>query len=117
MTKDREEFMSKGKYLPEFMRDFHDCKDLFRRIDEIVQNAKLKNPDQDYPNWITAHIYVVDFFLWYMGKCGYTLQRNRSRVEFIDFYADMEAARKRRWEQFSKYLEEMREEDKRMTND
>jgi len=103
------EFMENGNYLPEFLRDFHDQKDLFKRINEIVENAKAREEKVDqiirnYPDWISAHIYVIDFFLWYMAKCGYTLQKNRSKLDFIDYQADINAHRKRTLEQIGKEM-------------
>jgi len=74
------EWLQSGKYLPEFMRDFHDQKDLFKAIDAVYE--------QDYPervSWIRAHIYVVDRFLWYMASRGYTLQKIRTKVEYRPF--------------------------------
>jgi len=73
-------FVESGKYLPEFMRDFHDQKNLFKLIHNTYsqdnKNANL------YPDWIKAHCYTIDWFLWFMGQRGYTLQKNRSNVEF-----------------------------------
>ena len=74
-----QEWLKSGKYLPEFMRDFHDQKDLFKSIDVTYER------DSDQPSWINAHIYVVDRFLWYMASRGYTLQKSRIKVEFKPF--------------------------------
>lgn len=92
-----DEWVRSGRYLPVFMRDFHDQKLLFKRIDEIVQRRRAKEPyaEHMYPSWIAAHIYVVDFFLWYMAKMGYTLQRTRVNVEVCDLDADLADFRKR----------------------
>lgn len=83
-------------YLPAFMRDFHDQKDIFKRINEMVEKRKEKNIkdnkaywNDDYPNWVGAHIYVIDFFLWYMALCGYTLQKSRRHFEFQDMQEDL----------------------------
>jgi len=107
--RDLEEYMHSGEYLPEFMRDFHDCKDLFKRINEIVSNAKAKDPTRDLPNWITAHIYTVDFFLWYLAVHGYTIQKNRKQIDFIDLEEDLADARNRWLEQFKQELAAERE--------
>ena len=94
--------MSDCNYLPPFLRDFHNQKDLFKRIDEIVCNAQRKAEQEEYsvhkkmPDWIACHIYVVDYFLWYMAKCGYTLQKNRSKIQFVDYDKDMAAFMTRR---------------------
>ena len=67
-------------YLPEFMRDFHDQKDLFKEIDYVFHD-----PDRDEKhgaqavNWVNAHCYTVDRFLYYMATRGYTLQKSRKK--------------------------------------
>lgn len=62
-----------GKHMPEFMRDFHDQKDLFKTID-----AWAKQGADYYVDWVRAQIYTCDIFLRYMALRGYTLQRDRS---------------------------------------
>lgn len=67
-----------GKHLPPFMRDFHDQKDLFKSIRDIYE--PLQEPYEI--NWVTAQIYTIDRFLWFMAAHGYTLQKNRSKLDF-----------------------------------
>ncbi|CAD5376765.1 conserved hypothetical protein [Pseudomonas sp. OF001] len=68
------------KHLPEFMRDFHNCKRLFRGISEYIAL------DEDHPakdvNWRQAHCYTIDVFLWFMARHGFTLQRSRAKQNF-----------------------------------
>lgn len=71
-------FVQRDKHLPPFMRDFHDQKALFKAI----HNEYDLNDNKKCPNWIQAHIYTIDIFLWYMGQRGYTLQKSRADVEF-----------------------------------
>ena len=78
----QQEWLDTGKYLPEFMRDFHDQKDLFKTI-----HIRVKPEPQI--DWITAQIYTVDVFLHFMARRGYTLQKNRSNVDFRDVEADV----------------------------
>ena len=63
------------------MRDFHDQKDLFKLIHE-----KINVEGHDYckqVNWIAGQCYVIDIFLWFMARRGYTLQRTRKHgIEF-----------------------------------
>ena len=72
------------KHLPEFMRDFHNCKDLFKAISEYIVC------EDDHPanqvNCKQAHSYTIDVFLWFMAEHGYTLQRSRARHEFTDLH-------------------------------
>lgn len=94
-----QEFLESGNYLPEFMRDFHDQKLLFKFVGSIVQNAKRKAKDkkgasdyllEDMPNWMSASVYVVDFFLWTMARRGYTLQKSRKHIDdFRDINKDL----------------------------
>lgn len=68
------------KHLPEFMRDFHNCKRLFRGISEYIVL------EDDHPakevNWRQAHCYTIDVLLWFMAQHGYTLQRSRAKQNF-----------------------------------
>lgn len=88
-----QEFLDSGEYLPEFMRDFHDQKLLFKFLGEMVHNAKDKADSigemqlSRLPDWIAAQIYTIDFFLWTMARHGYTLQKSRRH---IDDFSDIE---------------------------
>lgn len=69
-----------GKYLPEFMRDFDNQKNIFRSIDQLYEG---NDPGHiKMPNWVSAHCYVIDWFLWFMASRGYTLQKCRAKQEF-----------------------------------
>ena len=89
-----QEWVKSGEYLPLFMRDFHDQKRIFKRIDEVIQAIVREGPYQ-LPNWVSAHIYVVDYFLWFMARRGYTLQRSRKRVDFVNMEQDLSEFEKR----------------------
>jgi len=82
-----DEWLKSGKYLPKFMRDFHDQKDLFKTIDRRIkpdQTALIKRP-----SWMECQVYVIDTFLWFMARRGYTLQRTRQKCEFRDIEDDI----------------------------
>lgn len=86
------QFMKSARYLPECMRDFHDQKDLFKTIHELVSpNEGVKDI-----NWVQAHIYTVDCFLWFMARRGFTLQRSRRRLPFLDLQATLKAQNEKR---------------------
>lgn len=91
-------------YLPAFMRDFHDQKELFKDIQRMVEARKKAEPNYTYldgVSWVAAHVYVVDFFLWFMAQHGYTLQKcRRSDVEFRDIEEELAANRERRRVEF-----------------
>lgn len=65
------EWLQSGEYLPGFLRDFHDQKDVFNAMHDTIWNANENGNARD------GHIYVIDTFLWYMARCGYTLQKSR----------------------------------------
>lgn len=79
---DLEDWMKSGEYLPKVMRDFHDQKDLFKAMHQTI-DVKEHEYAGDV-DWISGQCYVVDIFLWFMAKRGYTLQRSRKRFPFSD---------------------------------
>lgn len=90
---DFEQWMKNQYYLPPILRDFHDQKDLFKAIDINVQNT-MNNPETDsflrmvlgeMGGWTSLHIYVIDYFLWYMARRGYVLQKSQTRFDFIEY--------------------------------
>lgn len=105
-------------YLPTPMQDFHDCKDLFQRLQEIVDNREWHGRK---PDWITCHIYTVDVFLWFMAAHGYTLQKSRlphdRRPEFLDLGATMKEFEERKWESFDAMMRKRQKQKEVLTND
>lgn len=92
------QWLRSGEYLPDFMRDFHDQKDLFKAVDEVKQRSVERNGGSYMRDlsWSDAHVYTVDIFLWMMARHGYTLQRSRKRgVTFPDVNDFVAAAVKR----------------------
>lgn len=85
---DLSKWLQSGEYLPVFMRDFHDQKDLFKAMHHIITNANENGNARD------GHIYVVDTFLWYMARCGYTLQKSRKDVQFRSLDDDISVMKK-----------------------
>jgi hypothetical protein len=92
-----EKWMKSGAYLPPPMRDFHDQKDLFKAIHETIRVDDL--------TWVKAHCYVVDVFLWYMARRGYTLQRTKRKGEYRSLDADVAACNERRTAAFIDVLQ------------
>ncbi len=76
-------WLKSGDYMPPEFRDFHNQKDLFKAMHNTIQNANENGNARD------GHIYVVDTFLWYMARCGYTLQRCRKSLPFKEFDRDL----------------------------
>ncbi len=94
------EWLQSGEYLPGFLRDFHDQKDVFKAMHDTIWNANENGNARD------GHIYVIDTFLWYMARCGYTLQKSRKNVEFKDMQDDIERSKEWRREAFSRVISE-----------
>lgn len=81
-----QQWMDDGKYLPEIIRGFHDQKRIFKHMHRLYESEENENPNKDMPNFANGMIYTIDWFLWYMGRRGYTLQKNRTKcVEFEEF--------------------------------
>lgn len=82
-------------FLPAALRDFHKQKTLFKRIGQAVEKRResleASSIDQELPTWIVGHIYVIDYFLWFMAKHGYTLQKTRAHYEFYDLDETLDA--------------------------
>lgn len=92
-------WLRSSEYLPDFMRDFHDQKDLFKALQEVVDRRNDRDGKLSYTaeiTWIGAHVYTVDVFLWVLAKHGYTLQRSRKRVAFQNIH-DFIGAAMERW--------------------
>ena len=94
-------------YLPNFLRDFHDQKDVFKCVQEW--QAKYP-PDRILPNsWQDNHVYTIDLFLFFMGLHGYKLQKIRSKkVEFYDIEATIEVYKKRKADEFNNILKRVK---------
>jgi len=100
MNEDRKEaeqmkkWLQSQKHLPLFLRDFGTAGWLFRWIDKKVEKRRNdpRSADMmdDMPTSRDAHIYVIDFFLWFMAMYGWTLQRSRKRLEFDDIETMLE---------------------------
>lgn len=93
-----EAWMKAGKYLPDVLRDFHDQKDVFKAMHDL---QKPTDPADAISgayslSFVTGQCYVIDRFLWFMARRGYTLQRSRASLPFRDLRADVSAATEKR---------------------
>lgn len=102
------EYVQSEKHLPEPLRDFHDQKDVFKRIWRMVEMRRKTDPQAlDAMHWINGHVFVIDFFLWFMAQHGWTLQRSRARgVHFYDLAFAIKTMRDEDTEAFRKMLDE-----------
>ena len=103
MTQD--EYLKSGAYLPAPLRDFHDQKDVFKTMHSMI-DVPTHCSELAHFNWCAGHIYVIDIFLWWMARRGWTLQRSRARIDFRDLQADIDGSRAIETAAFQKFLAE-----------
>jgi len=73
-------WVTEGKHLPPFMRDFYDQKSIFKTIG----STGSPNPTVKEIGWMEGHCYTIDKFLKWMAFQGYTLQKCRAKHPFLD---------------------------------
>lgn len=78
MPSNLETWLRSGQYLPPVMRDFHEQKRIFKRIQEMSDRYKWLPGEQ--PDFRVSMCYTIDIFLWFMAMHGYTLQKTRQGV-------------------------------------
>ena len=66
--------LEEGIHLPQFLKDFHAQKDVFKAMHDYYDDAKL--------SWVDGQIYTIDHFLHFMAIHGYTLQKSRQKFDF-----------------------------------
>jgi hypothetical protein len=96
-------WLKSGRYLPAPLRDFHDQKDVFKTIHSMI-DVPAHCDDLAHFNWRASQIYVIDIFLWFMARRGYTLQRVRAKGDFRDLNTDVNAMKEREATAFKAYL-------------
>lgn len=104
---DNKTFMDSGAYLPKPLRDFHDAKEVFKTMHT---NISRDNESIKPVNWVQGQCYVIDIFLWFMARHGWTLQRSRAKVDFYDLDASIDSRRERDSEAFRQMLAERKGE-------
>jgi hypothetical protein len=98
-----QKWLESRAYLPSFLRSHDKQKELFKCIHDTVDVKK--SVPMTPPNWIDAQCYVIDVFLWYMAKRGYTLQRCRNKsLEFKDLQEDLNSFRESQFDLFHQEL-------------
>jgi hypothetical protein len=111
MNQDFEKWRKEGKHLPEFLRDFHNQKDLFKFIHETT-NLQTHELVKDI-NSIEGHAYSIDVFLFILAKYGYTLQKSRANFDFKDLPQTLQQQNKIRNQKFFDLVSNFRnQEDK-----
>lgn len=82
-----------GKYLPRFLRDFHDQKATFKAMHDVI-NVEGHDYCKDV-SWVSGQCYVIDIFLWHMARHGYVLRRAATKLPFDDIEITTQEARER----------------------
>lgn len=76
------EWRASGEHLPKFFRDFHDQKALMGAMHYFTRKEECK--ELEAINLVNGHVYIVDVFLHFMARHGYTLQKTRKNLPFED---------------------------------
>ena len=98
-----DDWLESGKYLPDVLRDFHDQKDVFKAMHETI-NVEGHNYAKDV-SWVAGQCYVIDIFLWWMARRGYTLQRSRAKQEFVSLAETLRKSEDRRMAAMKSFFE------------
>jgi hypothetical protein len=88
------------KNLPDFLKDFHDQKYVFKFIHTIIDRENDKDHILEQVSYADAQIYTIDYFLFIMFKYGYTLQKSRAKLNFYDLKKDIEKMKNKESENF-----------------
>ena len=77
--KNNKQWRDEQGHLPDFMKDFHDQKNLFKALSSSFANA------EECPlSFRDGQIYTIDWFLWFMAIHGYKLTKTTANVEYKD---------------------------------
>lgn len=96
------DFLSNCKFLPWFLRDFHDQKALFKSVERHMGRDDEARYGVD---WVKANCYTIDKFLRYMAMHGYTLQKSRVHCDFCSLEETLKKDEEERVDMLKKYFE------------
>ncbi len=102
MNRTIKEWRESGDYLPDFLRDFHDQKDFFKAMHDIIDVEGHVYAKE--VSGIAGHCYVVDIFLWFLSRFGYKIQKSKADVDFEDLEKAITACRENRLKKFESLL-------------
>lgn len=80
-----------GKHLPDCLRTFHDQKAVFKLMHDMLVEPEGTERAIKVPTWVEGQCYVIDHFLWFMARHGYTLQRSRAKLDFDSLESNLAA--------------------------
>lgn len=92
-----------GKHLPDCLKDFSAQGDVFRAMHEMIGPQDPQDLIRR-PTCVEGHCYVIDYFLWFMARHGYTLQRSRAALAFDSLQDSISAVRARHNAMWAKIL-------------
>lgn len=97
------QYLKEGTYLPGPLKDFHDQKQFFKYMQHQygVDGKPLPCASNDI-GWPDGTCYTIDYFLHFMARFGYKLQRDRTNVEFRDIREELETFRTQQAKEFRK---------------
>lgn len=95
-------WLDSGVHLPDFLRDFHDAKDFFKAL-HTLYSFDTATEMKDI-TWIQGQIYSVDFLLRFLATHGYTLQKNRTKLDFLPVHETVEGVTRERQDNFTSLL-------------
>ena len=105
------------KMKPVILKDFHDQKDLFKTLFDLMPYEDKEDENDFYRiNWTQAHVFVIDKFLPFMAMHGYTLQRSRKKVLFFDINKTIKEFKDKIAEQFNRMLKENNDYERTIKN-
>jgi hypothetical protein len=98
------EYLHSRKFIPRFLRDFHDAKDVFKIIGEYDAGYIGK------VHWTLGQCYVIDHFLHKMAAFGYTLQKSRKPIVFCSLEKSIEEYKQREVDMLNAFMAEKKEQ-------
>ena len=98
---------AEGRHLPDILKDFHDQKAAFKAMHAMLTNLAEPDPNEliKLPNSVEGQCYVIDCFLWFMARHGYTLQRSRAQQDFDSLEATIATFEARETALFAQMLQ------------
>jgi hypothetical protein len=102
MDEKLKQWRADGHHLPKVLRDFHDQKEVFKAMHDmlIVKPSDIGSEI----SVVEGQVYVVDRFLWFMARHGYTLQKSRARQNFDSLEGNVQSFTEQRNAAFAKLL-------------
>lgn len=67
------EWLRKGEHLPDIFKEFSDTGD-------FIHGIEIMNPEISlFMNRIPGHVFLIDYFLYYMGMCGFVVRKKAGK--------------------------------------